>query len=713
MTAIGASSTFTFTITGLEAATAVAQFEATEAIAQLFQVQLLLVSEDPDIAFDAVIGQPALFTLTTDGSEPRYLHGILSRFANGDSGKRLNAYRATLVPKVWRLHHRQDSRIFQGLSVPEILERVLQAAGIPASDFRFSLERPHAPREYCVQYRESDLAFISRLMEEEGIYYFFEHEETRHVMVMADGRAAVVPIAGPETLRYRSSLGSMAHGESVSRFVLAQEIKPGKVTLSDFNFKLPQLSLLGSSTGTADADLEVYEYPGDHETPTEASQLAQIRLEEKQASRQEGEGDSGCIRLIPGHTFTLEEHSRDSHNRSYLITRVRHRGAQAVMGEGATGNDESYLNSFQVIPSDVPYRPARRTPRPTVKGVQTAIVVGPSGEEIHTDEHGRVKVQFHWDRQGRRDDRSSCWMRVSQLWAGGAFGAMFIPRVGQEVVVDFIEGDPDRPIVVGGVYHRTNVPPYLLPAEKTKSTIKTNSTPGGSGSNELRFEDRRGNEEVYLHAQKDWNIQIEHDKGQQVLHDETLHVAHDRVMTVDHDVTETIGHDQTVAVGGMLTETVAQDAVLAVTGNRSLAVDHDHTEEIGGNQSIEVHGDKTESITGASTEHVTGARAVTLDDELTLSVSKNCSIRITKSSTEDVGENKALIVGKELAIQVGEALITVKQNGDITLEGRMLIVKGTGPILVEGQKLQVKSSGEVQVQASGNVKVKGGNVSVN
>lgn len=403
---------------------------------------------------------------------------------------------------------------------------------------------------------------------------------------------------------------------------------------------------------------------------------------------------------------------------------------------GAMAHGES-VSRFQAIPSAVVFRPERVTPRLTIKGVQTAMVTGPCGEEVHTDEHGRVKAHFHWDRKGKMDDSSSCWIPGSQVWAGAGWGAMWIPRVGHGVIVDFLEGDPDRPIIVGRVYHGTNVPPYPLLAEKTKSTIKSDSSKGGDGNNELRLEDKKGQEEIWFHAQKDWNIKVERDKGQLVGHDEakqvghdesyeidhdqTLYVKHDRDKKVDNDQTETIGGHKTIDVAKTHTESIGGDETMSVGGDRDVTVAKGQTESVGKNQIVDVGGAqaisvgkaKSETVGDALNEQVGKSKSVDVGENYTLTVAKDGTIKIGKNVKEEVGENKSLIVGKELTVQVGDAVSTVKTNGDISVSGKKITVKGTGPVEGQGSKIQVKSDGDVNVEASGKVKVKGSTVGVN
>jgi type VI secretion system secreted protein VgrG len=751
MPAIGAASLLTFKVQGLSSHTWVARFTATEGISELFAVELILTSDDRDIPFAEVVGKPALFMLETDQSAPRHIHGMVSRFRRDEEGKKFSVYRAVLVPKLWRLQHRHDARIFQGKSVPEILAEVLDGGGV--TDRRVALTRSYAPREYCVQYRESDFAFVSRLMEEEGIYYFFEHSEDQHVMVLADAPSAPAPITGPDTIVYKGTLGAMAHGEAVARFSSAEEVRVGKVSLTDYNFKKPSLSLSASASASLDSDLEVYDYPGEYELPNDGTTLSKVRLEEQQARRAVAEGESGCIRMTPGYLFTLSDHPRDSENQTYLLTSVRHRGSQAQMAESEDANGTSYANEFLAIPSDVPYRPERRTPRPSIKGVQTAIVTGPGGEEVYTDEHGRVKVHFHWDRKGSKDDKSSCWIRVSQLWAGAGWGAMWIPRVGHEVVVDFIEGDPDRPLIVGRVYHGANVPPYPLPAEKTKSTIKSESSKGGGGFNELRFEDQKGSEEVYLQGEKDWNILIKHDKNQKIGHDETLAVGHDQTINVDHDRRKSVGHDQSETVGGNKsidvkgnhtesihqneTITVDANADLTVSGSRNTTVSLNHNETVmiaqtstiggvwsktvGAAMALQVGGTKSETVGQASTELVGGNKSTSVKGDATLDVGKKLAVSVAKKASVNIEEDAAvdikktltLVVGENIQVTCGEAKVTIDKKGNIRLEGKNISVLGSGPVKVEGKKIELESKGTIELKASGKVIVNGSDVNLN
>ena len=702
------SDRFLFEVEGCSQTLRVVRFAGEEGLSELFRFEVIVASEDGAVAGGDLLGKPALLTMRADDSEPRYVHGIVARLRQGDSGKKLTTYHLTIVPRAWRLLHRHDCRIFQELTATEIIKKVFEGAGLAAdTDFRFAVQGSYAAREYCVQYRESDYAFACRLMEEEGIFYVFKHEADKHVLTLGDKPSVHEAVSGESTIKFKAPLGALSKGEHVHRFHYAEEIRSGKVTIRDYDFKKPGLLLESKGDGALFTDLEIYDAPGDYLLPATGDARAAIRVEERTSRRKVGEGESACERLVSGSTFTLSEHSSEALNREYLVTRVEHQGAEPAMAESGV-DIPRYENRFEVIPSDVPFRPALTTPRPTVKGVQSALVVGPAGEEIHTDEHGRVKVQFFWDRLGKKDDKSSCWIRVSQVWAGEGWGAMHVPRVNQEVLVDFFEGDPDRPIIVGRVYHGTNVPPYALPANKTRSTIKSSSTPGGEGSNELRFEDQTDREEVYLHGQKDLTIAIENDKNQTVGHDETLSVTHDRTADVGHDQKESIVHDETFAVGHDRAKSVGNDETESIGHDRSIEVGNDHTEAIGGNLTLSVARVKTEDIGEDSSESVGKTRTLRAGKDYAIAVTAGMSTTVGSNQSTEVSLEKTLTVGEKLTITCGDATVTIEKSGAITIAGKDLTVKATGDVKVEATgQVDVKSSGDVKVESTGRVLVKG------
>jgi type VI secretion system secreted protein VgrG len=563
----------------------VLRFKADEGISRLFEVDLELVSEDASIQFDAVVGQPAALVVDL-GGEPRYFNGIVTRFEQGAIGKRYTRYYARVAPRLWLLHHRVNSRIWEKTSVLDIVDAVLADAGIPTDTVDWRIPQSergdsgrYKPREYCVQYQESDWDLISRLCEEEGIFYWFQHTEDQHKIVFADNASAHETIAGDATIPYRDPSGTVVEREYVSRFRRAEAMQPGSVLVRDFCFKTPKVSLDGRATGEdrSDDDREIFEYPAGHHEADLGGRRANVRLEEHQALRHVGSGESVCQRLTPGYRFTLADHGRDDFNAEYLLAEVSHAGFQPQAFEQEQpepGGEEEYKNSFRCIPASVVYRPPRVTPRPRIRGTQSAVVVGPadSDEEIYTDEYGRVRVRFHWDRA--EEGKSSCWVRVSQQWAGPGFGFMTIPRVGHEVVVAFFEGDPDQPHVIGRVYNADNMPPYTLPDEKTKSTIKTASSPGGEGFNEIRFEDKKDEEQIFIHAQKQMDLCVGESRFETV--------KKDRHLVVENDKYEHVKNERHVKADADAFEELGKDHHLKVTGKQAVEVGDSHSFTVGG-----------------------------------------------------------------------------------------------------------------------------------
>jgi type VI secretion system secreted protein VgrG len=719
-------------IDGVRVELDVLQFEGHEGMSQLFEFEVAFASAI-DFDFASIVRKGATLTVEVgDDDTSRLIKGIVSRAEQTNVGRKSSEYRLTLVPHAWLLLHRMDCRIFQTMTVPQIVEAVLKGAGLSSGDdYKLSLRQTYVVRDYCVQYRESDWDFVSRLLEEEGIYYFID--TTKDVLVFGDDTGGYPPIAGKATLDFRPGAGALggttAPGDHVLTFQFAEHVRSGKTTLRDWNFLKPALSLEASKVASVNDDLELYDFPGEYQAKADGDTIAQTRLQEQGAGVAVGGGDSTCSRLAPGNTFTLAEHDRESFNANYVVTRVSHRGTNAEaqkLADGEGPEEVVYNNQFEVIPASTLFRPPRVTRRPHIHGVQTAQVVGPAGEEIYVDENCRVKVQFHWDRKGALDDKSSCWVRVAQSWASQSFGAMFIPRIKDEVVVTFLEGDPDQPLIVGSIYHGTNVPPYGLPANKTRSTIKSKSSPqGGDGYNELRFEDKKGSEEVYIHGQKDWTILIENDKNQTVGHDETAHVKHDRTKNVDNDQTATIGHDDTLEVKNDQTMTVDHDQSLTVKNNRTTTVQRDHTETVSGNQSITVTKAQTVAISDKQDITVSKKRSLTVNDDvsetfaakLTLSVTGDVSetmsakrtvsvsgdhsesvggkesISITGDSVETVGGKKTFTVTGNVTITSGSSTVTIKPSGEISIAGVKMSIDASGPLEISGATVDVKSDG--------------------
>jgi len=570
----GSDARFLFQISGVKPELLVMRFDLVEGVSVPYELSVELACDD-EVKMDDALGKECFLTLTGDGGD-RIVHGVVDRFEHLGNRGRFGLYRARVVPYLRWLSLERDCRIFQNKSVPDIVKEILQDSKLPTDRFDFRLQASYSPVEYCVQYRETDLDFVSRLLEEEGIFYFFEHSDKKHLLVFADGTVAYKEIAGESGVTYNFSQGMAPSEECVYRFAFSRQVRSGKMTRRDYNFEKPGLDLKKEEQAKVHEKLEVYDYPGRYVEPDRGKQLSKVRLEESMTYYESAEGESTCVRLVPGLKFSLTDHDHGDYNMEYFLAKLVTRGEQpqslqeAAGGSGST--EFSYSNRFTAIPASVPFRPARVTPRPVVEGIQTATVTGPDGEEIYTDKYGRVKVQFHWDREGGRDEKSSCWIRVSSTFAGGQYGSIFTPRIGQEVVVDFLEGDPDRPLVTGSVYNADQMPPYELPGEKTKSTTKTNSSLGGKGFNEIRYEDKKGEEQIFVHGEKDADIRIKNDRREWVGNDRHLVVARDQVEKVERDRHAEVIRDEVAKVGRDRHVEVIGKEVMAIGGSRVVAV---------------------------------------------------------------------------------------------------------------------------------------------
>lgn len=540
-------------------------FSGTEAISNLFTFQLELLSEDHNIDVSQILGKSATITLRMpDGvGKERYFNGYINRFRQLPGIGRFARYQAEMVPWLWFLTRTTDCRIFQKMTVPDIVETIFKEFNF--QDFKRELQQSYKSWEYCVQYRESACNFVMRLMEAEGIFFYFQHEKNRHVLVMADSQSAHKAL-DPLKIIYEFVDGAgYKQGESrIDSWLINHDLRAGRYAAKDFNFETPSNSLLSkinSSVNLADSEVyELYDYPGGYEKRDEGEKYVRMRMEEEEVEHATIHAEGNCRHFNPAFRFELTEHNRRDQNKAYVLTSVTHSASIGGNFPDLTGpEDHHYRNRFTCIPYTVPFRPGRHTPKPIVRGTQTAIVVGPSGEEIHTDKYGRVKVQFHWDRRSKANEDSSCWIRVASSWAGKNWGMIAIPRIGQEVIVDFLEGDPDRPIIIGRVYNAEQMPPYELPAEMTKSTMKSNSSKGGGGFNEFRFEDKKGSEQVFLHAERNQDIRVKNDSMEWIGKDRHLIIKADQLEKVEGDKHLTIQGDQNEKVNGVLSQDIAMD----------------------------------------------------------------------------------------------------------------------------------------------------------
>jgi type VI secretion system secreted protein VgrG len=549
-----------------------AGFSGHEAISRLFSFHLDLLTEHGPIDFTEIIGKNVTISVTQSDNTPRYFNGMVSQFAQSDSDTNLIHYQMEVVPWTWMLTRYADCKIFHNKKVGDILEQVFQDRGF--QDYKLSLNGSYSPLEYCVQYRETDFNFISRLMEANGIFYFFQHEKGKHTMVIADSSSSHEPCPGQESAGYNMVSGGHDADDVVNSWNIEQELRTGKYTLTDYNFKTPSASLLATESTIVsvggNASFEIFDYPGEYATRGDGSTFAKLRMQEEEAGHLVAHGSSVCRAFTSGYKFDLADHYQDSMNTSYVLTEIQHIASVGGTYSGRDGDSGSYSNHFTCIPATVPFRPARLTPKPFVQGPQTAVVVGKNsdvddgddgvggdGEEIWVDKYGRVIVLFPWDRAGK----CSCRVRVSQDWAGQGWGAITIPRVGQEVIVSFLEGDPDRPIITGRVYNADQTVPYPLPDNQTRSTFKTRSSKGGGTDNynELRFEDKKGDEQIFLRGEKDFDTRLKNDIREWV--------GNDRSLIVTQDQMEKAGGDLHSQVTGNINQKVGQNLSLQVGQN--------------------------------------------------------------------------------------------------------------------------------------------------
>ncbi|MFJ9993947.1 type VI secretion system tip protein VgrG [Pseudomonas putida] len=541
-----------------------------EELGRLFDYELQLTSDDPAIDLNQLLGKPMSLSLQLSGMASRHFHGIVARCSQSVDRGQFASYRVTLRPWLWLLTRTSDCRIFQHLSAPQIIKQVFRDLGF--SDFEDALSRSYREREYCVQYRETSFDFVSRLMEEEGIYYFFRHEEQRHVLVLADAYGAHQKAPGYESVPFYPPDGQHRERDHINDWHLAQEVQSGSMELNDYDFQRPSARIDVRSAMPRPhqaGDYPLYDYPGAYEQTQDGEHYARTRLESLQSLHERVELRGNARGLGSGHLFSLSGFSRQDQNREYLIVAARYYVVQERLETGGGSGSAQFESNLSCIDAQQSYRPVSSTLRPLVKGPQTAVVVGPSGEEIWTDQYGRVKVHFHWDRHDQSNENSSCWIRVSQATAGKNWGSIQVPRIGQEVIVSFLEGDPDRPIITGRVYNAEQAVPYDLPGSATQSGMKSRSSKGGSPANfnEIRMEDKRGQEQLYMHAERNMDTVVEQN--------ETLSVGASRVQTVGMLETITIGQDRIRAV--------RRDDMLMVGASKTDSVSTSYLIEVGEN----------------------------------------------------------------------------------------------------------------------------------
>ncbi len=521
-----------------------------ESLSAPFVFRLRMLSENPALAIQDAVGKPAALSIAVEGGDGEIVHGIVGRMRQEGTGAHLTSYSVDLHPSLWLLTHSVGTQIFQNLSVPEIVKKVLAAHAV--TDINDALTGSYDKHEFCVQYQESAFDFVSRLLEAEGIAYHFTHADAAHTLVLSDDASSFA--AGPSGLKIGVTEPAWPRTDMLSSCSLEVRVTPGEFKGDDYNFEMPATDLSGVASGT-DATRRVYEYPVGRSTKSAVEALATRRVEALELASRVMHGRTHNAGIRPGRRITITDHARNDANAEFVVWKVTHEATQ-----------QTYANSFEAFPASVPFRPARVTASPRISGCQTAMVVGKAGEEITTDQYGRVKVKFHWDERAASDETSSCWVRVSHTWAGKQWGAFFLPRIGQEVIVTFLDGNPDRPLVTGSVYNAVHTVPYALPANQTRSTIKSESSKGGGGANEIRFEDKKGSEELFVQAQKDMVVSVLNNETLTVKGTRGLEVTGAETHTNKAGLTYSITDDLELTIGGKLTLTVTGDVQLTVTG---------------------------------------------------------------------------------------------------------------------------------------------------
>ncbi|EMA4139775.1 type VI secretion system tip protein VgrG [Cronobacter turicensis] len=689
-----------------------------EALSEPFMFTLTLLGTDARADRSALLGQPVTVTIPTQAlMTPRYLNGKVTRVAVTAvelSGTRYAAYELTVEPDLWPMHRDRNLRIFQGQTVPQIVKTLLGESRVNMEE---RLSGSYRVWEYCVQYQESSLDFISRLLELEGITYHFRHEQDRHTLVLTDAPGQYEPFPGYETIPYHvTPSGGSTDEEGISQWALEDSVTPGIYSLDDYDFRKPNAWLFQARQNPLSpqpGSIDVYDWPGRFVEHGHGEFYARIRQERWQVEHRQTQGSGTALGIAPGHTFVLRNAPFFGDNGEYLTTVAHYRFEE---NRYASGPDSNTLHEirFEVIPADVPYRPSQKTPWPRTYGPQTAKVVGPQGESIWTDKYGRVKVKFHWDRLGKGDDTSSGWVRVSSAWAGQGFGGVQIPRVGDEVVVDFINGDPDRPLITGRVYNEASMPPWALPAAATQMGFLSRSKDGSpDNANALRFEDKAGEEQVWLHAEKNMDTDIENDETHSVGSNRTKTIGANETTTVKKNRTETVVENETITVHQNRTETVDGNETITIHSNRTETVDQNEEVRIGQNQSVTVNGaqtlrvdkTKTETIALASMLNVGLAQNTNIGAAYVLNVGAGWMTNVGAMQMHNVALKYSVNSGKDLSLSAGttadfsaedkitlvcgESMIVLEQNGTITLSANKIKMVGEKVIDIDGTEINI------------------------
>lgn len=639
------------------------RLQATEAFSQLFNISVDLLSYQSNISPQDIIGSHVALFIGSDGNT-RPLNGFVRTFAyTGLEKQGLYGYKAELVPWFWFLDKRTNCRIFQNQTVQKIIETIFTELGF--YDFKFSLIDNHQPLEYCVQYQESDFHFVSRLLEQEGLFYFFEHQADKHILHIADNSAAFV-FLDDKVIEHSSGSRSKFY---LDRWQHRFQYCSGAFAQTDYNFENANLSLLTEIPTSIklpnNSALERFEFPGNYVESQRGQNLTRIRMQQEEAGYQLVHAGGNMPQLEIGKKFKLNsDEALVDDKKTFVISEITHEAFEgSYLDEEEEGQSSSYRNFFYCFPEEVVYRPPLKASKPRIDGVQTAVVVGSPGEEIYTDKYGRIKLQFHWDRYGEKNESSSCWVRVATLWAGNKWGTLNIPRVGQEVVVTFLNGDPDQPLVIGSVYNSTHMPPVPLPAGKNFAGMRSKNVKGDvGGSNEFSLDDTGESQQVKLHAKKDYNT--------------------------------TVGNNLSSSVVGNASYNVDGDNSSTVGGNSTQSVQGNETASVQGNQDSSVQGNRSQTTAGNTTTNTSGNAETTIGANESRNVSSNQDVSIGSNQTLNVGANQTCSVGANQQTAVaGNQTISVTGNQDISALAQNVSISTTATT----SALSIAMNGQSQI----------------
>ncbi len=669
----------------------IVSFSAEESLSEPFLFTVEMVAPSPSIAITTLVGEPIIVKiLADDGTVARHCHGLIEQISQSIGANSAIAYTATLRPWLWQLRRVKNFRIFQNKTVQEILKLVFDDLGF-SGKYKFSLQTTYTAREYCVQYDEDSFSFVSRLMEDEGIFYFFEHTASGHTMVIADDATAHTAITAPTSVRYAHALNQRSREDIIVSTVLERQAIEKKYASTDYHFITPATDLFVevATTETQFTDpIRLYEYPGYYSETAVGTSRSNIRAQELEAPMTMLYGKTFVRTLVAGCSFTLAEHDNTTLNTTFVVHSLSF----------SVDTQSGYSNSIKAFPSTVNFRPPRITPRPRIAGYLSAMVIGKEGEEIWTDKYGRVKVKFPWDRDDVKGEDRTVWIRVAQMWAGKAWGAMFIPRIGMEVVVSFLDGNPDRPLIIGTVYNAVQSVPYELPKNQTRSTIKTHSSKDGDGYNELRFEDLKGSEEIFIHAEKDINTRVEHDSTD-ITENRRIELVHAGKHTF---VQPKEGEDRAEVQKLPKLDTTAIETLYVKGGNRKITVVDDNSTEthINGGEFIHnVAKNYTLTVDKNFTHSVKENSTLKTDGEFSQKVGKNHTLTDDKNFTHSVGGNSSLSIDGKFSQEV-------TQNFTLTVSGSSLTIEAKGNLVIKGANVSIESTaGNVMIKSAAMVMI--------